>query len=138
MGGSYTLLFGGEVIHKEEFSIDLLESSKPWLAPITLDSLIWHGRWPIIDNYVDNINEIPKPYFKLLDHGAYKVVDMNLEPVRNAHDTDLEQLMNRTTRAPIGIQKIVQAKFGYGEWDPDDDRFLFDYVLKSSALALGA
>ena len=136
-GGELYIAVWRDLVGEGEFKRESLLHSSPWLGVLTLDALIWHGRWPIIDNYTDNIGEIPRPYFKLNDSGVYNIVDIDLEPIREVKSGEMDQLINKTTVAPIVVQDAVQAWFGIGDWNRNDDKLLFEYVIKSSAIALG-
>jgi hypothetical protein len=136
-GGELYIAVWRDLVGEGEFKRESLLHSSPWLGALTLDALIWHGRWPKIDNYTDNMGEIPRPYFKLNDSGVYNIVDIDLEPIREVKSGEMDQLINKTTVAPIVVQDAVQAWFGIGDWNRNDDKLLFEYVIKSSAIALG-
>lgn len=117
--------------------IEIIVKGLPWIGALTLDALIWHGRWPIIGNRTDNIETVPQPYFKLREKGTYVIVGAELEAIRGATADEVLKLRNKTVVAPIHIQKAVEARCGQAEWTSDYDELLIEYAINSSAIAHG-
>ncbi len=108
---------------------------KPLFSTLSLDAKLWNGDWKIIGNCRRNVATIAKPLFKVLISDIMYVESYRGSQRRPAREDEIEKLRNRTTVAPIRLEKALRAWLGLAEWNPMYEELFYTYATMSSALA---
>ena len=106
---------------------------RPLFSSLSRDAKLWNGDWRIIGNTTENLKEIAKPMYKVQMSGRMYVESYRGEGRRLANTDEIERLQNRTTVAPIRLEKALRASLGHAEWHPTYDKLFYIYALNSTA-----
>ncbi|WP_278234563.1 Imm26 family immunity protein [Isoptericola sp. AK164] len=103
------------------------------LLALSLDAKFYAGHWAILSNE-RVVQSVQLPAYKeivMAGSGArVDVVDRSGELRRPASPLESETLPNRSTFAPVRLEKALRAHYGIGEWNPDWNRLVADYMPK--------
>lgn len=106
-------------------------------AALTLDAKLYHGHWPVIGNRVDNLSDLPQPWFKVGVGGETHIESRDRLATRQATEAERAGLQHRTVVAPVRVEKALKALHGIGEWTAEFDELRATYALESVKLVLG-
>lgn len=112
--------------------IETVLASKPLLMCNSMDALIYHGRWPIVDNQAPDTRALPLPNYKVMIGGRMHVEDYYAQKTRPLRVEEDTILTFRKCVAPVGVEKAVRAYWGY---EPMNDRYeelRAEYALASA------
>jgi hypothetical protein len=93
----------------------------------SMDALLYHGIWKVIDNQQVDESRINWPIYKVATApDEFVVIDHTDEVKRSATPEEVEALPYCKVVAPIRVQDALQALHGQRDWDPDYDELLHD------------
>lgn len=116
-GHYYFAMFEGLYSRDDPPSIDVVLESEVALFALSLDALLYHRHWQVIDNREVQASRLPWPAYKEgTSPGAFDVVDYTGKHRRPATATETDELPFRTVVAPIRLEKALRALNGLGTW----------------------
>lgn len=102
----------------------------------TFDAKIYHKQWVIIGNYIDNIQYIKRPYFRLgIPPNEIYLVDEDGKRLVKISEQLFSELSYKSEVAPMRYENALKAYFDLQEWKEDYNKLLYKEVLKSNKIA---
>lgn len=132
-GALYVFVFDKRAPDRDH-KVNIDSIGQPIFAALTLDALLFHGRWPIIGNLKVDLERELKPKYKIGSHGNCYVENFKGDPLRPATAQEEHDLRFRTIYAPIRLDKATKAYFGCEDWDLAYDDLKYEYVERTSAM----
>ena len=120
-GHYYFLIFGGAHEVSESPDIDQIVREPPALLALSLDALLVHDHWKVVDHREVVDAAIPWPTYKegAAPAGAFDVVDHAGQIRRRATTKEIADLPFRKVVAPIRLEKALKSLHGIGPWLDD-------------------
>jgi len=136
-GGFLIAVFSFRANSIENIMVDDICRSEIVFLGFTFDAKLYHGHWVIIGNYIENIPDIEKPYFKLgTPPDEIYLINMENERLAKISEATFEELDYKTEIAPIYYEEALKSHFGLLEWNSEEyDGLLYKHTLKSSQIA---
>lgn len=105
----------------------------PCFASPSLDALIWHGHWPIIQKKVV-VSAILQPFYKVSEPQGIVAESFDRKIRIHTSEEEAKILKYRKGVAPIRLEKAIRSLHGQVPWESTFDELKYDYVLASNAL----
>lgn len=126
--GELYIIIYDTAVNSRDYDIQKSLNSEPLIASLSLDAKIYHGDWPVVGNFRENIPSIYQPCFKIEQDGHMYVESRDRSISRIASETEQEILRFRTVVAPIRIENALKALRGFGEWLPIFEKLKPEYL----------
>lgn len=105
------------------------------LLGLTLDALLWHGRWHTI-GHLEPTAPLPERWFQVAvgPQAEPHVMSESRGVVRPADAVERTLLRHRVTFAPIIIENALKAKNGIGPWRSEYDELTIEHVRQQARI----
>lgn len=123
-----------EIIKDMDISADWVSGKKPLFAHLSLDGLLYHGEWPIIGNYKNNLSEIARPAYKVGYEGSPHVEPFHSKILRPASVDEDHFLRFRNIKAPVILEDAIKSYHGDGQWKLNYADLYYEYAEKTAHL----
>lgn len=117
-----------EGIYKSRPVVEELFSNAILFFGNTFDAKLYHKDWIIFDNYMENINSIVLPFYKVGIDPVY-IEDFFKKTIRQAKSFEADVLYFRSYVAPVRFESAVKAYYKLIEWDDVFDELLYSNIL---------
>jgi len=129
-GPLYVVVFNRAWPREEKPDLAAIVADEIALVAPTMDALIWHGKWPLVDNLPPDLARVPFPAYRISVGAADRwfVESFDNSRRRPPKTGELEKLTLPTSFAPIRLQKAIRAIKGLEPWDPTWDELTYESV----------
>lgn len=130
-----------ELRQKKSESIDMskIKNSKVVFLGFSLDAKLYHKHWLIVGNETSNLTNIKMPFNKLgTPPRDIFIVDYKGNKIREATQSEFENLNYQTTIAPVRYENALKAYHNLQEWKEEDyGKLEYKHTLHSNKVVAG-